>query len=365
MCNDTASALLRDGRCITTPSARNSRFGQEAITCAESELNVSVLIYTGTAPSPEVQLEHLLEGRPSLALISILHRSTASAMGLQSDKIIIFDARIMSTLGQDGSPSLEERPGTLFFDVAFSVCASTSDGLVAGGEFERGFIQSWQEFAAFPVTSLRVLEFEQVGAPKASSGLETQASPHESAATSPDEQDDDQLWQEIWDEVRELFWLWPVVGLVLILLCVASWRLFHAKRSRRGAGDYPKQWGDVAPNVHLQKDHFEAQTVFEGTIGTVASVAYDFDPNSESGRAFASSGGLETNECLTVTKDDLLEIFARGEGWLYGRRHCDGSFGYLPEPFVFYEGAVVMNLSSDDTILAGTDAQPVVTAQMV
>jgi hypothetical protein len=297
-------------------------------------------------------------------MISILHWSTAKALGLQSDKVNIFNTRIISGIEHVNSSELEERPATIFFDVAFSVCASTSDRSVAGGVFERGFIQSWQDFAAFPVTSLRVLELEMVGPSEESPSLPIQSSPHSSDRTHHIGQNGEQAGQDIWDEFKDMLWVWPVAGLACILLCVASCRLLHMKCRKKDC-DSQQTWGDVAPNAHLQKDHFEAQVVFESTTGTLTSAAYDFDPNGDSGKAFASSGGLESSECLTVAKEDLLEIFARGEGWVYGRRSCDGSFGYLPEPFVCYQGTVVMNNSFDKAQFAGTDVQEVVIAQIV
>jgi hypothetical protein len=360
-----AAALSQDGKCITTSSAKSSQSGQENAGCSKDDLHVSVLLYAGATPSPEVQLHNLQEGHPSLAMISILHWSTAKALGLQSDMVSISDARIRSSMEHVNSSSLEERPGTIFFDVAFSVCASTSERSVAGGVFERGFIQSWQDFAAFPVTSVRVLELEIVGASEESPNLPpSQPSPHSSGRTHQTGQSDNQPGQDIWDEFKDMFWLWPVAGLACILLCVASCRLLHMKCCKQDR-DSQKPWRDVAPTAHLQKDHFEARVIFESTTGTMASVAYDFDPNSDSGKKFASSGGLESTECLTVAKEDLLEIFARGEGWLYGRRSYDGSFGYLPESFVSYQGTVVMNHSTDKAQFPGTDVQEVVIAQIV
>lgn len=307
---------------------------------------MSLTLVVGTVPSPEVQTEHLRTGQPSLALVSILHWSVASALSLPSDKFKIFGAKLIADTFAGNASG---QSGLIFFDVSLTICAPASEELVSGGVFEKRFIQTWQQFAAFPLTTVRVLELKSSSAdsPQVSRRPPPHVPPADDAAASNVDGDASVAW-------KEFFWLLPAGGLAVVLCLFTTWRLLRSKCSR-SARDSPAHWRDVAPTAQLQQHHLEAQNWTEGPGGgTLASVAHDFDPLSDDGAVFANSAGLDGSECLKISKGDLLEVFANGEGWLYGRRSGDGFFGYVPEPCVSW--ILGEHAAPSPPLVAGTQA---------
>jgi len=298
--------------------------------CGKDEVQFSAVLIVATAPSPEAKLDNLRRGKPSLPLVSILHWSAASALGVPPEQIRLFDVKLTADAALNRSSEKGENGGLLLFDASFTGCALDSVELAPGGVFERRFGQAWQKFAAFPVATLRLLELK--GDPRDTAAITRHPPPHlpPGATDSADHAEENQSL-----EWKDFVWLFPAGGLAVVLLCVTSWQLVRLRRWSKRARDSPRHWRDIAPTTHLQQHQLEAQALPDGPGGgSLASIAHDFDPNSDDGNVFAASAGLEATECLKISEGDLLEVLARGDGWLYGRRSGDGLFGYVPEPCV-------------------------------
>jgi hypothetical protein len=318
---------MQDGRCITRRSALGAQHQKGAHeNCTEGKKNISILVTFGCTTSPEMNLQHLLEGRPSLGMMSILHWSTEAAMRMPVDLVV---AQLLSNVNSYDKETLASRPGLLFFDVRFSFCASSSDSLVAGATFERQFSRALQTFAAFPTTTVRILELQEVHSQaEIEKEISKKSSPHVTTLSKRIGKQDDPAW-------KAFIWVWPAAGLCVVLSFVVAFCVLRKARRFGVDHDSPRNWRDVAPAV----DQCEAQSFPQGPEGGIlAIVAHDFDPSSEDGSVFAATAGLEATECLTANKNHLVEVFARGEGWLYGRLSGNGLMGYLPEACVYWIG---------------------------
>jgi len=268
----------------------------------------------------------LAAGRPSMAMNSILHWCAASAMGVDFGKIQLSDTKLISNGNVTGR-------GLIFFDISFSLCAAGAAQLVSSSIFERRFAEAWQSFAAFPVTSVRVFQLQERR--NASQGghdgiiKQARSQPPVGGQSRQTDKANNDL------SLEQFLWIGPALGVALLLLACVTCRCVRQKYKNKGAAS-PRHWGGVAPGAHLQQ-HSPSQAVPQGPGGgSLASIAYDFDPNSADGMVFAASGGLEPSECLKASKGELIEAFARGDGWLYGRLSSSGLFGYLPELCVLW-----------------------------
>jgi hypothetical protein len=260
-------------------------------------------------------------------MMSILHWSTKAAMHMP---VSFVSAQLLSNMANYDKETQASGAGLLFFDVKLSFCASASDKLIAGGTFERRFSKSWQTFLAFPTATVRLLELKELHPGREiEDTVSKRPRPQLVGATMSAQADSEN--SATWED---FFWLWPAAGLIVVLSFIVAFLLLRrAKRSR----DSERHWRDVAPAARLQQHQFEAQSSPQGPGGgTLAIVAHDFDPCSEDGSVFAAAAGLESSECLTANRDHLIEVFACGEGWLYGRLSGNGLFGYLPEPCVYW-----------------------------
>lgn len=290
------------------------------------DLSATALLVAGATTSPELSSENLAAGRPSTAMDSILHWCAASAMGVDLAKIQLSDTKLISHGNLTGR-------GLIFFDISFSLCASGTSQLVSGSIFERRFAEAWQSFAAFPVTSVKVLELQdrRSASQGGHHGIMKQARSQPLAGGQS--QKADNANNDI--SVEQFLWIGPALGVALLLLACVTCRWVRQKYKNKGSAS-PRHWGGVAPGAHLQQ-HSPSQAVPQGPGGgSLASITYDFDPNTADGMVFAASGGLEPSECLKASKGELIEAFARGDGWLYGRLSSTGLFGYLPELCVLW-----------------------------
>jgi hypothetical protein len=231
--------------------------------------------------------------------------------------------------------------GLLFFDMRFSLCADGVAQLVHPAVFERRWINAWQSFAAFPVTTVRLLELED----KSTQNLGRHTDPATQAVPLPAGPSSTSAEEESGrhPKFKELIWIGPALGIGLLVLAVMIIRLLRHKYKNKGA-ESSRQFRDVTSSAYVE-DLPVSQTVPQTAPrgaggGSLASVAYDFDPNGPEGLQYVVAAGLEADECLSASKGDLFEAFARGEDWLYGRLVSTGLFGYLPEPCVLWIDAV-------------------------
>lgn len=331
-CQDEASALLKDGRCI----AKRSGLSIEKANCSKDELGAKALLVVGTTPSPEMSSENLVSGVPSAAMNSILHWCAASATGVDIDRMKIIDAKLIATT------SSAQAAGLIFFDISFSFCASGVTELVPGNLFESRYVQAWQSFAAFPVTTVKVLELQETVDSDGEDGPQTVtmiARPHPHGSASGRQKDQEEA--DDGPRLEDFIWFGPALGVALLLLVCVSCRLVrHRRKNGVSRPLSPSNWSGAAPGQGRGQD-CASQALPEGPGGgTLASISYDFNPNSMDGSVFAAAAGLEASECLEVSQGDLLEAFARGDGWLYGRLSSSGLFGYVPEGCVLWVDAI-------------------------
>jgi len=266
---------------------------------------------------------------------SILHWCAASAVGVDIDRMRIIDAKLISTAN-----SQTRAAGLIFFDISFSFCASGATELVPGNLFESRYVQAWQSFAAFPVTSVRLLELQEtVDTGDGPQTVTMVARPHPVGPARSGQNDREEA--DHGPRLEDFIWFGPALGVALLLLVFVLWRLLrHRHKNGVSRPLSPSHWSGAAPTRQTSQEG-NSQALPQGPGGgTLASIAYDFNPNSMDGSVFAASAGLEASECLSVSQGDLLEAFARGDGWLYGRLSSSGLFGYVPEGCVLWVDAI-------------------------
>lgn len=330
-CQNKAAALLLNGQCIAT----SAKVPSDHASCSkDGQLGASVLLVVGIgAPSPELTAEDLRTGKPSAATTSILHWCTASATGANFDKTRLAEIKLITARNSSS---------VLFFDISFSLCTEGVAELVHASIFERRFIEAWQGFAAFPITSLRLLELNKQQDAAADGQTGTVQHARSQPPGPPPAGSSVDVEKATRDPTfKELVWFWPALGAALLLLVCTVCRLVRHKYKNHGKSPHQdNDSGDIVPGPHPQEPPIPATVPQGPSGGSLASVAYDFDPCSTDGSPFVAAAGLEPSECLTVTKGDIFEAFARGEDWLYGRLRSSGLFGYLPEPCILWIDAV-------------------------
>lgn len=307
------------------------------INCTAGELAARVLLVWGISQSPEINHAHLSFREPPISLGLVVHWSTARAMQLDRNKVRIIRLRLIPAL-QDQYSQFEQQVnvlGVLLFDVDFEFCAANTTALPHGAKFEKRFTMAAQEFAAFVPSSMRVLELDELtwkgtGTPEGANGTNTVEESLPSWPGPLTEEDGGHTYNYI---------IMMVLGAVLVLafvgLTVGIVKLRHQRHAKPGL----PYFNTPAP---LSPTRSAARILPDDTLqgpggGTLASVVSPLDPSSERGAAIAVAAGLETSECLNVANGDLVEVLAKGEGWLYGS--AGGLWGYLPESCITWVDA--------------------------
>lgn len=311
--------------------------------CKPGELVATLEAAVGCSPSPELNTEDLITGSPSPAMLSILHWCTARAMELELSQVRLTHTTFV-TADRNRSQT-EDEPSLMFFDLKWGFCADGVARLPPGAAFEHRLASALQDFAAFPRSVLRILVYSEDPLELRNGSVFRWSTPlpmpSEDDRVSLPPEDDNFL-------MRHLFWMGPGAVLIVVLLmfvCMCSVQLRRKQLrnailpQRAGRAGLMHSWGGG-----------DTRDIPQGPGGgNLASVVHSYDPNTEDGTVFATAAGLESFECLKAAEGDLLEVFARGEGWLYGRISGSGLFGYLPEDCVLWVDGVGASPSVDNS----------------
>lgn len=288
-----------------------------ATACREDDLHVQTLLVLGCLPSPELDPEHVHNGKASPAALTVFRRAAAGAVGLGEENV-----SAVNVLGLNlqkppalGAIGMEVRlGGPLLTDVYMEFCARGVSKLPRGNIFEQGFATVVQDYAAFRPSALRVLRLQDL-TPRPTVTVAPSPPPVPQTGSS---QSHAQEPAPI--HAQPLLWVASALLLVVLALCLIAGRLVLKRRKAPGP---PLEFEDLTGAT--------APTQIERNDGNVMVVASAFDPSAQEARENAAAAGLEASECLQVVPGQVMEIVASGEGWLYGRILGEDRWGYLPE----------------------------------
>lgn len=314
----SAAGLRKDGACEDAgPPISNEAW-------CSPDTAYDLLLTLGTIPSPEVQVEDLVAGQPSPAMVAIIKSAVAVGVQLTSEEIAIFGATI--TPVGEGWDQMTELPAFLYFDLSFSFCATAPIERVEPHTFEMQLRMETQRFQAFFTSALYILEMKSPalasadGAPReAFTFLAPRPEPgiERARGTVPESNSNLLLW----------------AAAALLSSAVASLPLAFAARrlyQRRKKAD-ARDTG--FSSLGLRNGRASIGRTFED--GAIVCVHLAFAPELQT---VASVGS-----CLALSVGDVLRVVTDGgDGWLFG--HIFGSpdqTGFFPEAHVSWIGSPV------------------------
>lgn len=311
---DRAQALLHNGSCDEpVPPADRS--------CDEGPA-YAVDLYIAAEPAPELNfLEHAVDvGNASAAVVSLLRRGVAAAVGAAPQQVALADLQLQSGGYLDGY---------LLFHALFAFCAPGLQQPPDWGLFLKRLRVELQRYAVFRASTVELLEYGAREIPTNFTNLTT-ASPGAGRPLPGASSGGDEGSVEL---------VLAVVACVLIFLCVCAaigvavfWCCCVHPRRERAKVAAAEEAALLAAQIGAAYQELPAD---EPPKRVVAHVASPFSPEDvEDDKVFREA-------CLKVDDGDIVEVIAGGGGWFYGRVvGAPERMGFFPENRASWVGAV-------------------------
>lgn len=314
----SAAGLRKDGACEDAGLPISNE-----VQCSPST-SYNLVLTVGLIPSPEVQVEDLVAGYPSPAMLSMIRIVVARALRLRPEEVALFDVTFLPR--GDGWDQMSELPAFLYFDLSFSFCATTPTERVEPHSFETQLRLGAQRFQAFFTSSLYILEMSSQTLTSADQGP-GEAFHFVAARPELDIERSNGLEPESSDNLL----LWIVAALVAsavasLPLAFAALRLYQRRRKAdaRDSG---------FSGLGLRDGRASTGRSLED--GAIVCAHLGFDPEHQS--------GVSPGSCVALSVGDVLRVVAdSGDGWLFG--HIFDSpdrTGFFPEAHVSWIGSPV------------------------